>query len=163
MKWKKDLPLVLFLLLSTTTLFAQHDVTGVVTDSAGSRLQSVSVSALKSSAVAVTDANGTFRISVPSNVSQLQFSIVGFQQQVINIAGKTEINVTMQSAAGALADVVVVGYGTQRKRDVTGTISSVKGEEFKNLPVSNAANALQGRASGVDIVRSDASPGSVPY
>ena len=56
----------------------------------------------------------------------------------------------------------MVGYGTQRKRDVTGTISSVKGEDFKNLPVSSSAQALQGRASGVDIIRSDGSPGSIP-
>ena len=73
---------------------------------------------------------------------------------------KTEVNVTLQGSSGALADVVVVGYGTQRKRDVTGTISSVKRDDFKNLPVSSSAQALQGRASGVDIIRSDSSPGS---
>src|SRR4051812_39872414 len=144
MKWKIILPLAVLFSFSTTIIFAQRLITGAVTDSAGNKLQSVSVSAVKSSAVAVTDANGSFRITVPPAVSRLQFSFVGYQRQVIDIGGKTTVNVTMQSAAGALQDVVVVGYGTQRKRDVTGTISSVRGESFKNTPVSNAAVALQG-------------------
>lgn len=162
MRTKCMLSLVLFQALGIGWLLAQNVVAGVVADSAGDKLQSVTVSALKSKAVTATDANGRFRIAVPENSTQLEFSIVGFQKQTVSIAGKAEISVTMLSASGALSDVVVVGYGTQRKRDVTGTISSVKGDDFKNLPVSNAATALQGRASGVDIVRSDGAPGSTP-
>lgn len=162
MTCKKALPFLVLVTFCANMLYAQKLITGVVTDSSGSKLQSVSVTARKSTAAAVTDANGNFSISVPGNTTQLEFSSIGFQRQVVDITGKNAVTVTLQSAAGALADVVVVGYGTQRKRDVTGTISSVKGDDFKNLPVSNAAQALQGRASGVDIVRSDGSPGSVP-
>lgn len=143
-------------------LFAQNVVTGVVTDPDGKGMQSVSVSALNSSVATVTDANGRFSITVPAGVTELEFTNVGFQKQVVNITGKNEINVSLSTSASALTDVVVVGYGTQRKRDVTGTISSVKGDDFKNLPVSNSATAIQGRASGVDIVRSDGAPGSIP-
>lgn len=161
MRCKTKLTLLLFLLFWSGILMAQRVITGTVTDSAGSKLQSVSVTALKSSAATVTDANGVYRITVPDIVSQLEFSSVGFQPKTVSIEGITEVNVTLTAAtAGALTDVVVVGYGTQRKRDVTGTVSSVKGDDFKNLPVSNAAQALQGRASGVDIVRSDGAPGA---
>ena len=162
MKCKKVLPILLFIMFCANILFGQRVVTGVVTDSGGNKLQSVSVTALQSSASAITDANGNFSINVPGGINQLEFSFVGFQKQVVDITGKTAINVTLYSSAAALTDVVVVGYGTQRKRDVTGTISSVKGDDFKNLPVSNSATALQGRASGVDIVRSDGAPGSIP-
>lgn len=162
MRIKFVMALVLFQLLVSSALMAQRTVTGVVTDAAGAKLQSVTVTALKSSAVALTDVNGNFKINVPAVSTQLEFSSVGFQKQTINIADKNEITVVMQTATNSLADVVVVGYGTQRKRDVTGTISTVKGDDFKNMPVSNAAQALQGRASGVDIIRSDGAPGA-PY
>jgi TonB-linked SusC/RagA family outer membrane protein len=142
-------------------LFAQA-VTGVVTDQDGKKLQSVSVTVPGTSVGTTTDLNGNYKITVPANATELQFSIVGYQPQTVAVSGRNEVNVTLQLTTGALADVVVVGYGTQRKRDVTGTISTVKGDDFKNLPVTNAAQDLQGRASGVDIIRSDGAPGSVP-
>ncbi|NNV57576.1 SusC/RagA family TonB-linked outer membrane protein [Limnovirga soli] len=162
MRCTKNLLMVLLLLLCTNFLYAQTVLTGVVTDPDGNKLQSVNVTAPKSGVVSITDATGKFKISVPVGTSELEFSIVGYQTQMVKITGKTDFAITLVSTANALKDVVVVGYGTQRKKDVTGTISSVKGDDFKNLPVSNSAQALQGRASGVDIVRTDGAPGSVP-
>ena len=162
MRLKKGLPLAIIFTFCASMLFAQTVVTGIVTDQDGKKLQSVSVTVPKTSIGTSTDINGNYKITIPAGATQLEFSIVGYQKQTVNIAGKTEVNVTLQLAVSALADVVVVGYGTQRKRDVTGTISSVRGDDFKNLPVTNAAQDLQGRASGVDIIRSDGSPGSIP-
>ncbi len=162
MRPQKALFLSVFFTVCTTFVFAQNVINGTITDSAGNKLQSVTVRALNARAAVSTDANGRFSITTGAATSQLEFTIVGFQRQVVDIAGKSEINVTMLASAGALSDVVVVGYGTQRRRDVTGTISTVKGDDFKNIPVSNPAVALQGRAAGVDIVRNDGSPGSNP-
>ena len=162
MKQQKTLFLTLILLLCTSWLLAQQTITGTVTDSIGNRLQSVSVLVPGTSAGTTTNENGNFSITVPTGTTQLDFSLVGYKKQTVAIGAKTDLIVTMLPVPNGLADVVVVGYGVQRKRDVTGTISSVSGDEFKNIPVSNSAQALQGRAAGVDIVRSDGAPGSVP-
>ncbi len=148
--------------LSAAFLFAQKVVTGTVSDTAGTKLPSVSVLIPGTSKGAVTDESGSFRISVPADVKSLQISLVGFLPQTIDVSNASDVTVTLTPTAAGLSDVVVVGYGVQRKRDVTGTISSIKGEDFKNLPVATPASALQGRASGVDVVRSDGAPGSAP-
>ncbi|MDR0793169.1 MAG: TonB-dependent receptor, partial [Chitinophagaceae bacterium] len=109
-----------------------------------------------------TDENGDFSLEVNNNATTLVISYVGYEDAEISIQGKTELNIVLKAKTEQQQEVVVVGYGTQRKRDVTGSISSVSGEDIKNLPVSNAADALQGKATGVDIVRDDGSPGSVP-
>jgi TonB-linked SusC/RagA family outer membrane protein len=152
----------LFLLLLVQSINAQTIITGIVTDGEGKKLQGVNVTVAGSSTGTTTDANGEFKLTVPAQTKELLLSMVGYQKLSVNIEGKSEVTITLKEAAGMLGDVVVVGYGTQKRRDITGTISTVKGDDFKNLPVSNSAQALQGRASGVDIVRSDGSPGSIP-
>lgn len=153
---------VLFLLITGMGAYSQTTITGSVTDSSGKRLQFVTVSTKAGTPATVTDAKGQFRISLPAGVNELVFSMVGFQSQTISTEGKTDLSITLYETASTLNDVVVVGYGTQKRRDLTGTVSTVKGDDFKNLPVSNSASALQGRASGVDIIRNDGSPGSIP-
>lgn len=159
---KKWLLLTLASLFVSGFLFAQKVVTGSVSDTAGNRLPSVSVFVPGTSKGAVTDESGNFRLPVDETVTQLELSLVGFQSETINITSGNEFNVVLTPNAYGLSDVVVVGYGVQRKRDVTGTISSIKGDDFRNLPVANPATALQGRAAGVDIVRSDGAPGAGP-
>jgi TonB-linked SusC/RagA family outer membrane protein len=159
MRCNKRLSLVILLMFFSGLLFAQGTITGTVSDAEGNSLQSVSITALKSSIIVITDAKGKFSINPPPGSTELEFSMVGYVTQVVDVAGKSSVSIALQPAAGSLKDVVVVGYGTQRKRDVTGTISTVKGDEFKNVPIANAAQALQGRASGVDIVSNDGSPG----
>lgn len=162
MKQKKGLLLTLTLMLFAMVSFAQKVVTGVITDSAGARLPSVSVLVSGTSTGTTSDDNGKFSITLPASATQLDFMLVGYQKQTVTIGIKTDITVAMLATPNGLADVVVVGYGVQRKRDVTGTISSVKGDDLKNQPVANVATALQGRAAGVDIVRSDGAPGAGP-
>jgi hypothetical protein len=119
MRSRKILLLTIFLVLIKSMLFAQS-VTGVVTDPDGKKLQSVSVTVPGTSVGTATDLNGNYKITVPANATELMFSIVGYQSQTVAVGGRNEVNVTLQLDYGALADVVVVGYGTQRKRDVTG-------------------------------------------
>ncbi|WP_143308936.1 SusC/RagA family TonB-linked outer membrane protein [Chitinophaga vietnamensis] len=155
--------LLLTLLFAATAAFAQKTITGKVTSADdGNGLPGVTVTAAGTGAGTSTDAKGAFSIKVPETATNLSFTYVGYQAQTIAINGQQVINVSLQASTKGLGEVVVVGYGVQNKRDVTGTISSVKGSDIKNLPVSDAAQAIQGRVSGVDIVRSDGSPGTTP-
>jgi len=136
-------------------------VKGKITDEGGKPLGGVTVRLGKGGRAVQTDESGSFSIDAATG-DELVISYVGYKEQRVRLDGSKNIPVQLQPNATGLADAVVVGYGTQRKRDVTGSVSTVKGDDFKNLPVSNAADALQGRASGVDIIRDDGSPGSSP-
>jgi len=136
-------------------------VKGRITDEGGKPLGGVTVRLSKGGRTVQTDENGNYSIDAETG-DELVISYVGYKEQRIRLDGSKNIPVQLQPNATGLADAVVVGYGTQRKRDVTGSVSTVKGDDFKNLPVSNAATALQGRAPGVAIIRDDGSPGSNP-
>ncbi len=150
------------LLLCQQLVYAQtKTITGVVKSDAGTPLQGASVVAKGQSAGVTTDDLGTFRITVASNVNALVISYVGYADQEITISNQSAVTVTLQPGTkGALDEVVVVGYGTQRKKDVTGAIGSVKGEAIKNLPVTNVAEALQGRVAGVEVIKATGEPGA---
>jgi TonB-linked SusC/RagA family outer membrane protein len=141
-------------------------VTGTVKDEKDQPIEGAAISIKTLNIGTSTNKDGKFELNVPNGSWQLEISSVGFQPTQTSItvgdAALAPLNITLQIAATGLTDVVVVGYGTQHKRDVTGTISRVKGEDFQNLPVTNAAQALQGRASGVDIVSGDGAPSSTP-
>lgn len=106
-----------------------------------------------------TDIDGRFTISVNSNAT-LTITSVGYQPKDVKVAGKKELTVAMSQSATALDELVVIGYGVQRKSDVTGSISSVAGKEINDVPVSSALQALQGRAAGVNIIQNTGAPGS---
>ena len=108
----------------------------------------------------VTDSQGAYTLSVAGQESILVFSFIGYLTQEITVANQVTIDIQLQPDTKTLAEVVVVGYGTQDKKDVTGAISSVKGSDFQNLPVSTTQQALQGRTAGVNIVRSGGEPGN---
>ncbi len=139
---------------------------GVVKDEENRPIDGASVLIKKLHLGTATNKEGEFDLEVPEGTYELEISFVGFktitQSVIIGSTSPADLSITLAAAAAGLNEVLVVGYGTQRKRDVTGTISSVKGDDFKNAPVSNVATALQGRASGVNIVSGDGSPGSVP-
>lgn len=140
---------------------ADGPLKGKIMDEDGKPLGNVTIK-LKGSATAVTtNDKGEFSLDAPDD-AVLEISYVGYKTQTLSAKGQKFLQVFLQPSANGMNEVVVVGYGTQRKRDVTGSVSTVKGDEIKNLPVSNAADALQGRATGVDIVRDDGSPGSNP-
>ena len=111
-----------------------------------------------------TDASGEYRISVPSNVTnaELVFSAVGFVSQEITVGSQTTVNLTLTTDTRSLNEVVVVGYGTQKKSQLTGAISSVTSKQITEQPITNIGQALQGRVAGVDVVQSGSQPGATP-
>lgn len=135
-------------------------VTGKVKDEKAQPLPGVTITVKGRNRGVATDANGNFTLRTDKTDS-LVFKAIGFAPVTLS-AGNNLSNVILSSSTTNLNDIVVVGYGSQTRRDLTGTISSVKGADIKNLPVSDAAQAIQGRVAGVDIVRSDGSPGTTP-
>ena len=145
----------LLLAVSSTMVWAQGNVSGKVVDATGEPVIGASVMVKGTSIGAVTDLDGNFSIpNAPRNAS-LEISYVGFKTQTISVGGKNSISVTMQEDRQMLDDVVVVGYGVQKKSDVTGAMASVSTEELNARPVNNALEALQGKAAGVDITTNE--------
>jgi len=135
-------------------------ITGRVLSATGEALAAVSVSVKGSSAGTTTDNNGNFSITVPEN-AVLVFSAIGFETQEQAVAGKTSITVSLTPGTKLLEQVVVVGYGSARKRDLTGSSATIKGADIVNIPALTATQAIQGKVSGVQIINSGA-PGSTP-
>ncbi len=139
------------LLVSATLALAQRTVTGKVTDDTGEPLVGATVTAPGTSAGTTTDVSGMFRLSVPENAAALKFSYTGFLDQEVPLTADSDYSVTMAVNPASLQEVVVVGYGTQQKRAITGTVSSVKGEDIAQLPAQSFDQLLQGRAAGVNV------------
>ena len=135
--------------------YAQKTVTGTVKDATGEPMIGVSVVVDGTSNGGVTDINGKFTVQRVPEQGVLKFTYVGCKDQKVKVAGKSVIEITMQDDAMGLDEVVVVGYGTQKKSDVTGSMVSVGSEELNLRPVSNALEALQGKAAGVDITTNE--------
>lgn len=136
-------------------------VTGRVTSQTDKQgLPGVSILVKGTSTGTATDANGQYSLSVGEGVV-LQFSMIGMQSQEVPVGNQTEINVELADDAKALEEVVVVGYGTQRRIDVTGAVAQVKGDELVRQPVLSATQALQSKVAGVQIINSGA-PGQAP-
>jgi len=159
---KREGLLVLLCLFSINYVFAQDvNVTGKVTDAiTGETLIGVSVSVKNASGGTQTNVDGNYAIKTLSN-SILVFTYLGFTSFEIPVNGQTVIDAKLASSNQSLSEVVVVGYGTQRKIDVTGTITSVKGEDIEKLTVTNPIAALQGKVPGLTILNSGV-PGASP-
>ncbi|MDB4584326.1 TonB-dependent receptor [Draconibacterium sp.] len=157
-RWK--FYLVITLMLSTLMTFAQQTViSGKVTEKNGNALPGVTVLIPGTSAGSVTGINGEFRLEVPANTSTLQFSFVGMKTQEISIVGRTILNVVMEEESIGLEEVVAIGYGTMKKSDLTGSVASVRSEDFVKGVTTNALQLLQGKASGVNVHQSNSEPG----
>ena len=143
------------MVLCGSVAFAQKTVTGTVVDATGESIIGASVKVVGSGNGTITDIDGKFTIqNVPAN-GKLEISYVGYSSQTVSVSGKNQINVTLQEDRQLLDEVVVVGYGVQKKSDVTGAMASVSGEELNARPVNNAFEALQGKAAGVDITTNE--------
>ncbi|RVT98332.1 TonB-dependent receptor [Mucilaginibacter limnophilus] len=152
---------VLSLFLVNRAMAQNVTVKGTVTDATtGETLIGVSIAVPSTQTGAQTGPDGSYTISAPSN-GQLQVSYIGYATQTIAINGRTTIDIKLASQATELQQVVVVGYGTQRKLDVTGSVNQVKGEDISKQPSVNPISALQGRVPGVQITNSGA-PGASP-
>jgi TonB-linked SusC/RagA family outer membrane protein len=149
--------LFLFLSLLSFSLRAQHTVTGKVS-TGDSVISGVSVVVKNSTTGTLTDASGAFSLNAPSG-AVLVFSYLGFNDQEVTVGKQSNINVTLVSKIGQLSDVVVVGYSSQKKATVTGSISVVKGADIAKSPQPNLSNSLAGRASGIILNNRAGEPG----
>ncbi|MCG8310256.1 MAG: TonB-dependent receptor [Cytophagales bacterium] len=136
-------------------------ITGKVTSSEDDQgLPGVNVIVKRTSQGTVTDIQGNYSLEVPGEESVLVFSSVGYVEEEITVSAQTVIDVSMVPDITALDEIVVVGYGTQKKSDLTGAISSVSGEDLNTVPTYDVLDQAQGRLAGVDIVAGNGSPGS---
>ncbi|MEP6675659.1 MAG: TonB-dependent receptor [Ferruginibacter sp.] len=149
-----------FLMLSLSSAFSQNiTVKGIVHDEKGEPIVDVSVVVKPSGAGTKTGTNGGFSLSVTKGAT-LTFSAINYISKDVKINGQTELNITLTSSDNSLGEVIVIGYGTQRKKDVTGSTVSLKGEKLNEIKAPNIFNQLQGRAAGVDIVSNSNQIGS---
>lgn len=159
---RKFLILIAVLLSVQFDMLAQEasiEVTGTVTEAeTGIPIPGANIIEKGTKNGVMTDFNGNYTIEVPQNAA-LQISYIGFASQQIQVNGQSTINVVMEIEASALEEVVVVGYGTQRKKDLTGSVSVVSTKDFEMQPVTRVDQVLQGRASGVQVTRASGAPG----
>lgn len=138
-------------------------VKGHVTDSSGNPIYGVSIQIKGTTSGTLTDQNGNYQIEVDKD-EVLQFSHLGYESKEIVVGEQVVVNIVLMPKDSKLTDIVVVGYGTQHKRDVTGSISSINEERLKSVPTSNILSAIQGQAPGVDIQKNggNSHPGATP-
>lgn len=147
------------LAMAFLTWAQDQQVSGKVTDGAGTGMPGVSVVVKGTQRGVNTDVDGNFKIAVPSNAT-LVFSFVGYSPQEAAVAGRSSFNVKLAEEASALNEVVVVGYGEQKKRDITGSVSALKAADFNVGVAPSADQLMQGRAAGVQIIQNNGAPGS---
>ena len=152
---------VLLLAFMVQISFAQDRViTGKVTDSKdGSAVRGASVVAKGSNAGTQTNADGLFKLSVSSSVNTLVISSVGYATQEVSVAGTTNVTVSLAASSTSIGEVVVVAYGTRRKGDLTGSVSSVSAKDFQKGNINSAEQLLQGKVAGLQITTGGGSAG----
>lgn len=159
---KTKLQFILLLMMVTSLSWAQGDktITGTVTDDTGGPLPGVNVLVQGTTTGTQTDFDGNYALDV-SEGDTIEFSYLGFQTQEIVVADQMEINVNMVTSASDLDEVVVVGYGSQKRSDITGAVVSIGADEITKQPATSALQSVQGKVAGVNIIAND-SPGSAP-
>ena len=156
----KSLKLLFLLCMVPLWAFGQSiTVKGVVKDTAGEPVIGASVVEKGTTNGIITDFDGNFELKVSSN-AVLSITFVGYQSQEIPVNGKTSFNVTLKEDTELLDEVVVIGYGTARSSDVTGSISSMRGDKLREVPATNITYALQNRVAGVDMSQTSSQPGA---
>ncbi|MGC9150981.1 MAG: SusC/RagA family TonB-linked outer membrane protein [Microbacter sp.] len=152
--------IILMLCVSSFSVMGQLiTVKGVVKDGSGMSLPGVSIRVVGSNTGTITDASGRFTIEAPAE-GKLMFSYVGFNTMTIPVNHQSLLNVVLHEEEQKLNEVVVIGYGNQRKEAITGSVASVNGNALRELPASNVSDALQGRLAGVNLVQTSTQPGA---
>ena len=151
------------LVVATLTMsangFAQTVIKGNVTDNTGEPIIGASVvEDGNANNGGVTDIDGNFTVTLKGNSKKLKISYVGMKPQVVNVSGKSVINVKLEDDSNSLNDVVVIGYGSVKKKDLTGSVATVSNKALEAVPVANATEALQGKMAGVQITATEGSP-----
>ena len=151
---------LLVTLLGSAPVWAQHTVSGTVTSATdGAPLPGVNVVLLGTNTGTATDADGDYTLRLPSDDGVLVFSFLGYEEQEVEIEGRSRIDVGMESATKLLDDVVVIGYGEETRRNLPSATVSVEAADLQNLPVAGIDAALQGKASGVQVLQNSGTPG----
>jgi TonB-linked SusC/RagA family outer membrane protein len=146
------------LLISATVLAQTVTVNGRVTEAGSNEpLPGVNVVVKGTMTGTITDSDGNYSLSVPPS-STLVFTFIGFTQSETEVGGRTRIDVSLQAVTIGLDEVVAIGYGTVRKRDITGSVASVQGDDLRAIPVASAAEAITGKLAGVQITATEGSP-----
>ena len=150
----------LLLCVSAFSAFAQQKtITGIISDQNGIPLVNATIKVKGEKMTTVSDANGAFRMTIPANAKTLVVSYVGMSPQEVSIEGKTNVLATLNVTDSRLNEVVVIGYGTAKRANVTSSISSVTERDLKNLPVAGADQAIQGKVAGVTVSSNGGQPG----
>ena len=149
---KKLLYLCVVLLCSSSQLFAQKIVTGTIKDERGAPLQGVSIVSPGGKSGTQTDADGNYKITLPEGVKSLTFSAIDFETVTKSLGKASVLSFSLISSNTSLSEVVVTGYGTQRRKNVTGSISSINADKIKNVPVQSFEQALSGKAAGLNVI-----------
>jgi TonB-linked SusC/RagA family outer membrane protein len=158
---RKNFAILLIFLISSFSIQAQSfSVSGTVTDDAGKALAGATVFEKGTKNSAVTNQAGTFTLNVSSAKAKLVISFVGHEEQEIAVNNKAQLSVSLKSTNESLTDVVVIGYATVKKKDVTGAVAGINQKDIRSRPVDNALQAMQGKVAGVDIT-SNERPGQV--
>ena len=140
-------------------IIEEREVSGTVTSDTGEPVPGVNVLVQGTTIGTVTDTNGSFTLSVPDDAKTLVFSFIGYQTQEVEIGEQSVVEVVLQEDITALSEVVVVGYGTQERANVTGAIAQVKSESFENIPISSIEQGFASQLPGVEVVQSSGRPG----
>ncbi|HEX4851997.1 MAG TPA: TonB-dependent receptor plug domain-containing protein, partial [Puia sp.] len=159
---RKFLGLMTVLIGFSIPLFAQNTIKGKVTDSKdGTPLGGVTVRSKEGGNSTVTGVDGTFQIKTSSKQDILVFSSIGFATEEVNVGGKTNISLALTTEEKKLQEVVVVAYGSQEKKKLTGAVAKIDGKEFENIPMSSVDQMLQGKVAGLQSVASSGQPGAL--
>ncbi len=157
---RKMLTILVFLLFFINAFAQERSITGTVTDKDGLPLPGVNITLKGTMTATVSDVNGKYSIKVTGNTSVLTFTYVGYISQEIPIGEQTNIDTKLLEDIKELNEVVVIGYGVQKKSDLTGAVASVKTDDLTKVPATGIENALQGRAAGVEVSQETGAPGS---
>lgn len=156
---RKAVVMLLFALVGFVCNAQEIAVRGRISEDSGQPLIGATVALRGTSSGSVTDTDGNFSITVPSESAVLIISYIGYVTQEITVGNQRNLEIVLKLNANLLDETVVVGYGTQEKKDVTGAISTVKGSDIANIPAMGLSQSLQGRAAGVQVVRNGGAPG----
>ena len=141
--------------------FAQtKTLTGTVTDEKNAPVQGATVAVKGTSSGTSTDASGKFTLTIPASAATLTITNIGYTSQDISINGKTSLTITLTATAQNLTDVVLIGYGTARRREVTGSVATVTSKDFQRGSITTPEQLIAGKVAGVSITSNGGSPGS---
>lgn len=140
-------------------VLADVDITGTITDENGQGLPGASIVMQGTARGATSDLDGNYKLNIPEDAI-LEISFVGYKTQTVSINGRSEINISLEVDAETLSEVVVIGYGVQKTKDVTGAVKRVTSEDFNKGVMNNAGQLIQGKAAGVNVTSSSGEPGS---